>query len=170
MTIPKKYPPSITTGHLLAQVCRLVGNHRRRKLEAIGLYHAQALILFRLWQEDGIPQRVLAEDLHITPPTASGTLRRMERDGWIARRRDKTDQRMVRVYLTSKSKRLREEAHASFRALDNEMAAMLSEAELETLRQSLLKVHHYLIQAGAGNDDHPRVGRIAPQDGEENNR
>jgi DNA-binding MarR family transcriptional regulator len=170
MTVPEKKPPSITTGHLLAQVCRLVGNRRRRKLEAIGLYHAQGLILFRLWQEDGIPQRVLAEDLHITPPTASSTLQRMERDGWIDRRRDKDDQRMVRVYLTLKSKTLREEAHASFRALDNEMAAMLSGAELETLRQSLLKVRRYLIQAGGSEEGHGCIGRIAPRDGEENTR
>lgn len=170
MTTKQKNFQSMTTGHLLAQVCRLVGNRRRRKLETIGLYHGQALILFRLWQEDGIPQRVLADDLHITPPTASSTLQRMERDGWIERRRDRVDQRMVRVYLTSKSKRLRVEAHASFRALDNEMAAMLSDAELETLRQSLLKVRRYLLKDGASDEGHPCIGRITAHENEEADR
>ncbi|WP_319406384.1 MarR family transcriptional regulator [uncultured Desulfosarcina sp.] len=151
-------------GYLLAQVCRLVGSRRRAKLEGIGLRHAQGLILFRLWQEDGISQRVLARALHITPPTASNTLQRMERDGWIERCRDATDQRIVRVFLTVKSKKLREEAHASFKELDNEMTSMMTRQEQETLRQSLLKVRGYLIQAGDEDTGHACPGRFSLPD------
>ncbi|MBT4091865.1 MAG: MarR family transcriptional regulator [Deltaproteobacteria bacterium] len=39
-----------------------------------------------------VPQRTLAGDLHISPPTASNTLKQMERDGWIQRLRDESDQ------------------------------------------------------------------------------
>ena len=95
-----------TLGHLLAQVCRLVGRRRRMKLKTIGLHHAQGMILFQLWQEDGIPQSMLAKALHIRPPTATSTLRRMERDGWIDRRRGESDRRVVRVYLTEKALKL----------------------------------------------------------------
>lgn len=137
-------PREPSLGQLLGRVCRLVGRRRRTKLESIGLHHAQGMILSRLWQEEGISQRALAESLHITPPTACNTLQRMERDGWIERRRDAADQRIVRVYLTEKARDLHEEARASFRELDREMGSALTEQEQETLRQSLLKVYRYL--------------------------
>ena len=146
----KKSPENFrepSLGQLLGRVCRLVGRRRRMKLESIGLHHAQGMILSRLWQEDGVSQRALAEYLHITPPTACNTLQRMERDGWIDRRRDEVDQRIVRVYLTQKASDLHEEARASFRELDHEMGSALSDEERETLRQSLLKVYRYLERA-----------------------
>jgi len=146
MVDSKQEPSKLTLAQLLAQVCRLVGARRRMKLQSIGLRHAQGLLLFRLWQADGVSQSALARALHITPPTATNTLKRMERDGWIERRRSESDQRIVRVHLTAKAKRLREEARASFRELENEMTAMLSAKEHETLRQSLLKVYRHLAE------------------------
>lgn len=160
----------LTLGHLLAQVCRLVGSRRRMKLESIGLHHAQGLILFQLWQEDGISQRVLAQALHITPPTATNTLKRMERDGWVKRRRDESDQRIVRVYLTEQSKRLRREARASFRELDREMTSMLTEQECEALREALLKVHRYLAGQSAAHADRFCSGQTGSGECEEKYR
>lgn len=143
----------LTTGHLLAHVCRLVGHRRRMRLEGIGLHHAQGMILFRLWQQDGIAQRALAQALHISPPTASTTLQRMERDGWIERRRDTSDQRIVRVYLTEAAQKLRQDARAAFVDLDKEMTTLLTEKEQKIFRQSLLKVHRYLVETQAIGDN-----------------
>jgi len=91
-------------------------------------------------------QNVLAQALNITPPTTTNTLQRMERNGWIRRRRDKTDQRIVRVYLTNKARALRQEVRNTFQELDRELTAVLSENELNILMASLLKVHHHLSQ------------------------
>ncbi len=146
MTVANDSPQEPPIGHLLAQVCKLVGRRRRMKLESIGLHHAQGMILSRLWHDDGMSQRALAEALQIAPPTASNTLRRMERDGWIERRRDEADQRIVHVYLTEKARGFHEELRASFRELDHEMSSALSDVEQKTLRQSLLKVHRYLAE------------------------
>ena len=170
MVEAKEDSRKLTLGHLLAHVCRLVGSRRRMKLESIGLHHAQGLILFQLWQEDGISQRVLAQALHITPPTATNTLKRMERDGWITRRREESDQRIVRVYLTEQSKRLRQEARASFRELDREMTSMLTEQECEALREALLKVHRYLAGQSAAGTGRFCSGRTGSRECEEKYR
>jgi len=140
-------PQKQTLGHLLAKVSRLVGSRMRMRLEPIGLHHAQGMILFQLWREDGMAQHALAQALHITPPTATNTLQRMERDGWIQRRRDESDQRVVRVYLTERARALREEARSTFRDLDRELTAVLSVKERQILMASLAKVHHHLSQA-----------------------
>ncbi len=155
-TPPEDYQQDVTLGQLLGRVCRLVGRSRRMKLESIGLHHAQGMILAQLWHHhDGMSQRALAQGLHISPPTASNTLQRMERDGWIERRRDQDDQRVVRVYLTDKARSLHQEAHASFRELDQEMSSVLSAEEQEIFRESLLKVHRYLNQALPQTSEHP---------------
>jgi MarR family transcriptional regulator, organic hydroperoxide resistance regulator len=146
MTDSQQNPHKLTLGHLLANVSRLVGARMRMKLQEFGLYHAQGMILFHLWREDGMAQNILAQALNITPPTATNTLQRMERNGWIRRRRDKIDQRIVRVYLTQRAISLRQEVRNTFRELDRELTAVLSENELNILMASLLKVHHHLSQ------------------------
>lgn len=140
-----KDPQTMNLGFLLASVCRLVGGQRRMKLESIGLHHAQGMVLFRLWRSDGMSQRSLASDMHIAPPTISSTLKRMERDGWIERRRDEQDQRIVRVYLTDKSKQLHNDAHASFEEMDRELVTILSEDERLILKKSLVKVYRHML-------------------------
>ena len=146
MADSKRDPQELTLGHLLAKVSRLVGGRMRMKLEGIGLRHAQGMILYHLWHRDGIAQNTLAQAMHITPPTATNTLQRMERNGWIERRRDATDQRIVLVYLTEKAKAFRAEARASFRELDREMNSMLTGDEQKTLMALLSKVQAHLSQ------------------------
>lgn len=155
----KQTPQKLTLGHLLARISRLVGGRMRLKLEGMGLHHAQGMILSQLWQHDGIAQNVLAQALHITPPTATNTLQRMERDGWVNRRRDATDQRMVRVYLTEKASAFGAEARASFQELDKELTSMLTDNERGILMASLLKVHQHLSQVLADS------GRSCPRQG-----
>lgn len=139
-------PQNMTLGHLLAKVSRLVGNRMRMRLEGTGLPHAQGMILFHLGREDGLAQNVLAQALHITPPTATNTLQRMERDGWIVRRRDPDDQRIVRVYLTEKALPLSKESRTLFMELDRELTTVLGDDERNTLMQTLTKVHGKLSQ------------------------
>jgi MarR family transcriptional regulator, organic hydroperoxide resistance regulator len=141
-------------GRLLASVSRLVGGRMRMLLEEIGLHHAQAMVLFHLWREDGIAQNVLAEALHITPPTTTSTLQRMERDGWVERRRDEADQRVVRVHLTGKARALRQDARDAIRDLDGELTAVLSDEERRILMTSLVKVRRHLLLASKTPDCH----------------
>ena len=156
---------NMTLGHLLASVSRLVGIRMRRMLEEIGLHHAQAMVLSHLWHEDGIAQNALAQVLHITPPTATSTLQRMERDGWVQRRRDAGDQRVVRVHLTGKARALREKARSTFRELERELTAVLSDEERHLLMASLAKVRHHLLQAAQASG-RSGSGRAGAGDGE----
>jgi len=166
----KKIPEDITLGHLLAQVARLVGSRMRDKLERLGLHRAQSMILMQLWHADGMAQNELARALRIRPATVTNTLQRMERDGWVERRRGETDQRTVRVYLTDKAAVLRDEVRSSLHELDEDLASALAPDEREVLRQSLLKVRRHLLFEG-----HPAPGfalddgSIRPVDGKEPN-
>ena len=144
--------PKPTLGQLLAKVSRLVGTRMREKLEEFGLPHSHAMILFHLWRKDGLAQNILAKTLHITPPTATSTLQRMERDGWIERKRDDSDQRIVRVYLTEKSGVVRDGARKVFEELDRELASVMTDQERRIMIDSLLKVQSHLSSIPGGDD------------------
>jgi DNA-binding MarR family transcriptional regulator len=149
-----KRAEELTVGQLLAQVCRMTGYHLRTHMERIGLHRGQGFALIHLWHHDGIPQRELARAMHIRPASVTNMLQRMERDGWITRVRDEADQRIVRVHLTRRAKGLREEAGKAFRKMEEELAAVYTEAERATLHRLLLKLHDRFAPEAKG-EAHP---------------
>ncbi len=145
--IPLKGDPGReTVGHLLSRVCRLTRYRLRIKMEAIGLHCGQGLVLSYLWHNDGIPSAEIARALRISPATVTNMIKRMERGGWIERRADPDDQRILRVYLTGKSLSLKEEIRRSFRELEEEITGVLTEEEVENLSTILAKVYSRLVE------------------------
>ena len=61
---------------------------------------AQAGCLLALSRADGISQSDLAVMLHVSRPTVTTMLQKMEAAGTIERRADEADQRVTRLYLT----------------------------------------------------------------------
>jgi len=128
-------------GQLLMQACRLTGERLRGKMEEIGIHWAQGFVLMHLWHHDGVPQTEIARARHIRPATVTSMLQRMERDGWIHRKRDADDQRVVRVHLTLKAKQLHAEARDVFREMEEEFSGIYTDEERATLHRLLLKLH-----------------------------
>ncbi len=150
----------LTVGQLLAQVCRMTGHLLKSHMERIGLHRGQGFALFHLWHHDGVPQRELSRAMHISPASVTTMLQRMERDGWIRRERDPDDQRILRVYLTPQAKRLRTEARAAFAAMEEELNAIYTAEEQETLKRLLLKLHdRFAPDEMCGHNDEERTHR-----------
>ena len=131
----------MTVGQLLAQVCRLAGHRLRVHMEKIGLHKGQGFALIHLWHHEGIPQRELSRAMHISPASVTNMLQRMERDGLIARERDREDQRVVRVFLTDKAKAMRKEARKVFHQMEAELSSIYTDEEKATLHRLLMKLH-----------------------------
>jgi MarR family transcriptional regulator, organic hydroperoxide resistance regulator len=91
------------------QFMRAMHLHRQamaRSFSENGRNMAQAGCLRLLSAHDGISQRDLAEELHLSRPTVTTMLQAVEKDGIIVRRPDELDQRLTRVYLTDEGRRL----------------------------------------------------------------
>jgi MarR family transcriptional regulator, organic hydroperoxide resistance regulator len=69
-------------------------------MDRIGLHRAQVNVLCRLFEQDGMTQSEIAEQLSVQGATITNMLQRMEEAGLVTRRRDPVDNRLVRVYLT----------------------------------------------------------------------
>ena len=91
------------------QFIQLLKKHRQRAeedLSKLGLHVSQELVLFVLYQEDGLSQTELAARLSVELPTLTKTVQRMERVGLLVRQVDGKDTRISRVYLTAEGRAL----------------------------------------------------------------
>lgn len=72
--------------------------------ERKGMSRGYRKILFHLAHKDGVTQLELVKLSHLTAPTVSVALSKMESDGLVKREADKNDMRQIRVYLTEKGR------------------------------------------------------------------
>ena len=116
-------------------------------LEEIGVYPGQPPMLFILNQEDGLSQKKLANKLKIKPSTITVMLKRMEKANLIVRKKDDKDQRISRVYLTEKGKKVCEDTIKVVKQIEMECFKDFTEEEKETLKSLFLKMKNNLTDA-----------------------
>ena len=81
-------------------------------LAPLCLTYPQYLAMLVLWEQDGIMVSELGERLYLDSGTLTPLLKRLEASGMIARLRDVTDERRVRVTLTAAGRKLNSKAAA----------------------------------------------------------
>ncbi|MDP3951219.1 MarR family winged helix-turn-helix transcriptional regulator [Microbacterium sp.] len=79
-------------------------------LEPLGLTHPQYLVMLALWERSPRTLNDLAADLAMDPATASPLVKRLEKDGLIARERSSEDERRLDIRLTEAGQALRSRA------------------------------------------------------------
>jgi DNA-binding MarR family transcriptional regulator len=113
-------------------------------LDEIGLTYTQYIAMVTLWEQDDRTVGSLGEKLFLESSTLTPVLKRLEGLGLIARTRDKTDERQVRVQLTAAGRALQARAKTippcilDASGLEVAELARLKE-EIATLRSSLLR-------------------------------
>lgn len=133
-----------TISYQIVNVCKAHFNAANRLLSELGLHAGQEMILCSLWQSDGLSQTELAEELGVQPATVTKMLNRMVRNGLVERRKDSTDQRISRVFLTDKGWELREPVVQVWQKLEEETINQLSLEERVLLRRLLMQVRNNL--------------------------
>ena len=79
----------------------------------------------------------LEKRFHLTHPTVSGVLQRLEAKNFIIIEPDKADRRCKRIRLTDRARRCDEAVGQAFETLEQRMCAGMTEAEQQTLRRLL---------------------------------
>ena len=136
--------------HLIPQLCHEHYQRAQSLFRDLGLWRGQPPILMRLWEEDGCTQSELAEALQVRPATITRMIRRMERSGFVQRRPDPADQRLVRVYLTEAGRAVRPRVESIRQTLATEMLEGLSLEEQLLLRRLLVQMRDNLRRANSG--------------------
>lgn len=93
-------PPAPTPMMQVLHLSKLFRNHLRKVSEEAGVPAGYRSILMELSHSEHMTQYELAKRTHLTPPTVSVTLQKMEHDGYITRVPDENDLRQMQVSLT----------------------------------------------------------------------
>jgi DNA-binding MarR family transcriptional regulator len=108
-------------GRLFSLAARLASVVGWRMLEGHGVSPSGFGVLRVLLARDGVKSSELAGMMLTTPATVTSVINTLERDGYVERRRDDDDRRVVRLYLTDKGRdhiaQTQRGLSASFRAL-----------------------------------------------------
>jgi len=135
-----EFPPRLSCGYLVRDAHRAFQRLLERRIAAYGVTRGQWYFLRVLWITDGLSQRELSARVGMMEPTTVIALRSMERAGLIHRVRSEDDRRKVRVSLTAKAKRLRNELLTVARTITEEAEDGIPPRDLAGFRRVIARM------------------------------
>jgi MarR family transcriptional regulator, organic hydroperoxide resistance regulator len=133
-------PPQTSSGYLVRDAHRAFQRLLERRIAAYGVSRGQWYFLRVLWITDGLSQRELSARVGMMEPTTVIALRSMERAGLIRRVRGADDRRKVRVYLSAKAKRLRNELLTVARGITDAAEEGIAQRDLASFRRMIARM------------------------------
>jgi MarR family transcriptional regulator, transcriptional regulator for hemolysin len=106
---------------------------------------------------DGASQRELAQRMGIEPPTLVRHLDKLADDGFVERRQDPDDRRVLRVVVTPRGRSRLAALHEEVQWVDRELRALLTEREIDVLGKALMRIHDHF---SALQDDEGETRRV----------
>jgi DNA-binding MarR family transcriptional regulator len=132
---PVELPPRLSSGYLVRDAHRAFQRLLERRIAPFGVTRGQWYFLRVLWISDGLSQRELSARVGMMEPTTVIALRSMERTGLIRRVRGADDRRKMRVFLTAKAKRLRNELLTLARGIVEDAEQGIAACDLASFRR-----------------------------------
>lgn len=126
-------------GYQIGLIARLLAQSLKKRNGKDGILPGQFPVAIALMAHDGATQRELCDRVQIDQSTMAGTLKRMERNGVIARKACVHDGRQSTVHMTAKGRELFEAAARNAAAVNDIAFGDLDPAAAEQLRAAL---HH----------------------------
>ncbi len=87
----------------------------------------------------------LVEYTHLSKPTVSLGIKKMEEMGLVSRESDPDDARISKIYLTEKGKTLERQNFENLQSIDRYVMRGLSDEEIKTATEILLKMRKNLL-------------------------
>ena len=115
-------------------------------LAELGLTYTQYIAIVALWEEDNQTVGGLGEKLLLESNTLTPILKKLERLGYVRRRRDSADERQVLVSLTAAGRHLREKGLG----MSLMTATGLTVEEFPRLQNAVVTLRDNLLAAAQG--------------------
>lgn len=131
----------------IRRIMRAVELHSRRLVEIVGLTGPQLAVLRKTAQLERTPIGVLARAVHLSQPTVTGILDRLEKRGLLQRMRNEHDRRAVNISVTPNGRKLLDRAPSLLQDEFRRELGKLREWE-RTLMLSILQRIAAMMEAG----------------------
>ena len=100
--------------------------------------------MLELYFLDGISQEELSSYLNIDEANTTRAIRKLEKEGYVVRKRDEKDKRIKRIYLTEKALEIKPKVLDLMNQWEDKMLKGLTSVEREVFIDLLKKVGHSL--------------------------
>jgi MarR family transcriptional regulator, organic hydroperoxide resistance regulator len=117
-------------------------------LDGLGLTYLQYVALVLLYEHNDQTVSSLSDKLFLESSTLTPLLKRLEAMGHVTRQRDPQDERVVKVNITPKGRKVREKALDYREQLVEKMG--LSATDFQNLREELVKLRTNLSDSETG--------------------
>ncbi len=128
----------LPVSRLAGLAARLIGTYWWYTAEGTGVSAAGLGVLTALEEEDGLRSGEVAARSWVTPPMVSYLADVLERDGYLKRRRDPSDRRVVHLHLTGKGREKLRDARAHVAARWQTAFSYVDPADEPVIRRFLL--------------------------------
>jgi DNA-binding MarR family transcriptional regulator len=132
--------PDYALGFLLADVLRLVRAEFRQQATGLRLTPALSRLLFYVDQKPGCSQAELASFLDLTSATVGRMIDRLEAEGFVQRRPDRTDRRTFRIHLGTAAAPLVARMHEALARTTDKLLLGIPAEEEAALRRTLQRM------------------------------
>jgi len=130
---------------LLRHVAVIIKKRGRDMLSDFEITNPQFNALLVLREHPGITMGEICEKLFLACSTATDLIDRMEKSGYLNRKRDPQDRRVIRLSITEKGKQVIAEVIAARRRYVASILKQLTEEETEQLAESLERLHSIMF-------------------------
>lgn len=130
---------------LLMQIVHLHKQYVMHLLKPIGLQLSQAGILVVLKLNGPLSQREIADKIHVTPPSVTVALQKLEKLGYIEKCPDEKDQRIMRILLTESGRELVGQMKGLLDKMEEMLFEGMSAEEKMLLRRLIMQMRNNLL-------------------------
>jgi DNA-binding MarR family transcriptional regulator len=124
----------------LSRLSRKITREYRDKISKYNLTHSQFFMLMAVIQFQGLLPSQLAEKTDSDRATITGLIDRLERDGWVERRKVPGDRRALSIHLSPKAKKKQENFLTIFNEINGHFLNRFSKKEWNQLQLLLGKL------------------------------
>ena len=79
-------------------------------LDEIGLTYTQYITMMVMWEHEKISAKEMGKLLYLDSGTLTPVLKKLEKDGYVKRKRNHSDERILEIEITEKGRLLKEDA------------------------------------------------------------
>ena len=126
--------------HKIAVIARAGLGYSVERLKALDLKSGQHNILLVLLEKDGVTQNYLAQRLLLDKGGIARNIKKLEQNDYLYRKKDGRDPRNNLVYITEKTKKLRDELIAVATSWVKELSKNFSITDLLQLNDLLIRL------------------------------
>ena len=94
--------------------------------------------------KEGTPSTKLGPKMGMEPRSLTRMIKSLEKKGWIEKKHDKSDKRLVKLHLTEEGKRLRQKTKEVVIHFNNKLYEEIGEKELKTCFNVLQQINNLI--------------------------